>query len=462
MIVLKKRFNLIAKEQFVLTYALIKWFVLAVVAGVAVGYMTSFFILNLEFAIDYVAGLPENFTFFLLPLGIIISTLSIAYLAPDARGHGTEKVIEAIHERDGWIDIKVIPVKLFTTIVTIAMGGSAGKEGPAAQIGAGLTSFLAQYLGFNHIDRKKLVVCGISAGFSAVFGTPVAGAIFGLEVLYIGQIYYDVMLPSFISGVVSYHVAHHMGLTHMSLQLSCLPGVFDTASYLVYILAGVFFGLVALMHTEILFLAEKLFKGLKMNYVFKALLGSGLLLIMLLVLGRRYLGLGTDIIDAALRGESGPPLDFLWKSLFTSVTLSCGGSGGIVTPIFFIGATSGITFATLFGQNPMLFGPLGFVAVLAACANTPIAATIMAIELFGSKVAAIAAITCITAFFVSGHGSVYPSQILARPSSPILRVEEQLPVERASINPVLHELKVVSLFHRLILFIKERRSGKDS
>lgn len=420
----------------------------------AVGYLTAFFILNLEFAVDYVASLPPSYILFLLPLGILVSTLSIAFFAPDARGHGTEKVIEAIHERDGWIDVRVIPVKLFTTVVTLAVGGSAGKEGPAAQIGAGMTSFMAQYLGFNSIDRKKLVVCGISAGFSAVFGTPVAGAIFGLEVLYIGQIYYDVMLPSFISGIVSYHVAHHMGLRYMSFTLSCLPGVFDTRSYLIYVLAGLFFGIVALIHMETLFVTEKFFQRLRMNFVLKAILGSCALLLFASVLGRRYLGLGTDIIESALRGESVPYLDFLWKSIFTSITLSCGGSGGIVTPIFFIGATSGITFAGLFGQEPMLFGPLGFVAVLAACANTPIAATIMAIELFGSKVAAIAAITCITAFFVSGHRSVYPSQILARPKSPVLKLEEQVSVEKATTRADLLDLRMVSFFSHVIRLIR--------
>lgn len=421
--------------------------------------MTAFFILSLEASIHYVSMLPEKAYFILLPIGLVVSTLSIYFFAPDARGHGTEKVIAAIHEKSGWIDIKVIPVKLVTTIITLASGGSAGKEGPAAQIGAGLTSVFAQTLRFNKVDREKLVVCGISAGFAAVFGTPIAGAIFGLEVLYIGQMFYDVMLPSLISGVVSYQVAKHIGLSYFCFSLSCIPESFTMPSFLILIAAGVFFGMVALTHIEVLTLTEKLFHKLKMNLMSKALLGGVLILGLTLFIGTDYLGLGSNVIFSAIKGNDVPMFAFLWKSLITSITLSCGGSGGIVTPIFFIGATSGITFANLFGLNPLLYGPLGFIAVLAACANTPVAATIMAIEIFGGDMAAIAAITSITAFFVSGHRSVYPSQVLARPKSPVIKFEHQVPIERARLDLHIWELKIFSLWKKIALMVRRSDWG---
>jgi len=460
MLKLRQKIEYIAKEQFILAYALIKWLFLAVIAGVSVGGLTAFFILSLEWAIDFVASLPPLSLVVLLPAGLVTSTLMILTFAPDARGHGTEKVIDAIHQKSGCIDVKVIPVKLVTTIITLATGGSAGKEGPAAQIGAGLTSTMAQWLRFNNIDRKKLVVCGISAGFSAVFGTPVAGAIFGLEVLYIGQMLYDVMLPSFISGVVAYHVATRMGLQYFCLSLTCVPNSFDVPSFLWIILAGIFFGLVALMHIEILTLSERFFEKLKTNLAVKALLGGAVILILTFFLGTDYLGLGGETMHAAIRGEDIPMSAFFWKSLITSITLSCGGSGGIVTPIFFIGATSGITFSSFFGLEPMLYGPLGFIAVLAACANTPIAATIMAVEIFGSNVASYAAIACIVAFFVSGHRSVYPSQILARSTSPVIRFQDQLPIDRVKLEFHVWELKVFAFAGKIISFWKTRFSTK--
>ncbi len=462
MVLLKHKIGHVIKEEFILTYALIKWLIMAVLSGALVGAMTAFFIDNLEFAIDFVKNLPVHSVYLLLPLGIIVTTLSIRYFAPEARGHGTEKVIEAIHKRAGRIDIKVIPIKLVTTIITLAVGGSAGKEGPAAQIGAGLTSSLADFMGFNETDRKKLVICGISAGFSAVFGTPIAGAVFGLEVLYIGKMYYDVMLPSFISGVVSYHVAENLGMTYYSLPETIIPSL-SAPSFMWLIIAGVFFGMISFMHIEILRFFEFLFNRMKAGLVFKALVGSVTILGLTLFLGNRYLGLGGETIDAALTGNAVPFWSFFWKSIFTSITLSCGGSGGIVTPVFFIGATSGITFASIFGLNPLLYGPLGFVSVLSGCANTPIAATIMAIELFGGKIAAMAAISCITSFFVCGHRSVYPSQVLARPKSPVIELTGEDPVECSSSRPNLIGLRffqIIRDFPEIVQRLKNEWEGK--
>lgn len=450
---MRQNISKIIEEEFILTYALVKWLIMAVIAGASVGAVTAFFVENLEFAIRYVSGLPHFYIYILLPLGIIVTTLSIKFLAPDARGHGTEKVIEAIHKRSGKIDIKVIPVKLITTIITIAAGGSAGKEGPAAQIGAGISSCIADLLKFSDFDRKKLVVCGISAGFAAVFGTPIAGAIFGLEVLYIGQMYYDVMLPSFISGVVSFHVAESLGMTYYSLPETAIPA-FTFPSFMWLILAGVFFGMVGFMHVEMMQFFDYVFNRMKTGLIGKALVGAAVILFLCLFLGDDYLRLGMGTINAAITGHDVPFWSFFWKSVFTSITLSCGGSGGVVTPIFFIGATSGITFAKIFSLNPLLYGPIGFVAVLSACANTPIAATIMAVELFGGKMSVVAAIACITAFFVCGHRSVYPSQVLARPKSPVIGLTAQEAVEDSAFQPHIYDLRLWQLLEKATRYLR--------
>lgn len=411
-------------EEAILVYAFIKWILLASLAGAVVGAASSFFVQSLDWAIAGSQSFPGSYRFFMLPLGIVASTLIVRYMAPDARGHGTEKVIEAIHEKSSRIDIKVIPVKLVTTVITIASGGSAGKEGPAAQIGAGLTSTLATLLRFSDVDRKKLVVCGISAGFAAVFGTPMAGALFGLEVLYIGQIFYDVLFPSIISGVVSYKVALWLGMSYGHFSFIEVPAL-SSSMALWLILAGLFFGVVSFMHIEIMSLFDRLFKKVKLGLVGKALLGAGLLLGLGFFLGDTYYGLGLNVLDKALEGGPVSSLAFLWKSLFTAITLSCGGSGGVVTPIFFIGATSGVAFASFFGLNGAIFGPLGFAAVLAGCANAPISATIMAMELFGSDIGVMAALVSVSAFYIVGHRSVYPSQRLARSKSPLIAVKHR-------------------------------------
>src|SRR6185436_230933 len=171
-----------------------------------------------------------------------VSVWLIRRLAPEAEGHGTERVIEAVHERAGRIDPAVVPVKLVATVVTLVAGGSAGKEGPCAQIGAGLASIAASALRLNDADRRKAVICGVSAGFAAVFGTPVAGALFGIEVLYVGTILYDVMLPSFIAGIIGYHVAAGMGTVHLHQAAPFIPR-FTEGFFLQVLGAGVWIGL---------------------------------------------------------------------------------------------------------------------------------------------------------------------------------------------------------------------------
>lgn len=215
-------------ESTVLFISIIKWVFLATVAGAVVGGATAFFLMLLDWATNVSHQSP--YWFWLLPLALFVSALMVKYLAPEAQGHGTEKVIEAIHKRAGKIPILVVPVKLVATITTLALGGSAGKEGPCAQIGAGLTSLFSDLLRFDDHDRKKLVICGISAGFAAVFGTPIAGSIFGVEVLFIGAILYDVLLPSFIAGITAYQVSASFGVTYFHGPLSFVPG-FSEAAY---------------------------------------------------------------------------------------------------------------------------------------------------------------------------------------------------------------------------------------
>ena len=164
-------------EGTVLFVAVLKWVALSTAVGAIVGFSTGLFLKALNASTAFCGQYP--YYFLILPVAFFASSMLVKYLAPDAAGHGTEKVIEAIHRRSGKIKPLVVPVKLVATVITLASGGSAGKEGPCAQIGAGLSSLFADLLRFGDADRKKLVICGISAGFASVFGTPIAGAIFG-------------------------------------------------------------------------------------------------------------------------------------------------------------------------------------------------------------------------------------------------------------------------------------------
>lgn len=409
------------EEHSVIFFGILKWFVLATLVGVVVGGSTAVFLKCLQGATAAAHTYP--YWVFLLPVALMVSALLTSTLASEAEGHGTEKVIEAIHKRSGKINLIVVPVKLLATVVTMAFGGSAGKEGPCAQIGAGLSSWLADIFRFSRADRRKLVICGISGGFAAVFGTPIAGAIFGIEVLFVGGLMYDVLLPSFIAGIVSYQTSVALGVTYFASPMSFVPE-FSELFFIKVVLAGVFFGLCAFLLIEGLAIGRRAARQLKMPVVYRALIGGLVLVVCVQLLGTdRYLGLGLDSIQSMLEGGSIIWYAFLLKILFTSVTLNFGGSGGIVTPIFFIGATAGACFGDWLGVDPGTFAAIGMVSVLAGAANTPIAASILSLELFGPAIGPYAATACVVSFLMTSTRSVYPSQIMAIEKSPDIKVE---------------------------------------
>lgn len=406
-------------EQLTLVASVTKWTAYATIVGILVGLGTSAFLESLAWTTK-MFGSNANY-FYFLPLALVGSSFLVHWLAPDAEGHGTEKVIEAVHKRMGRIAFRVVPVKLAATVLTLAVGGSAGKEGPCAQIGAGLASAFGGLLRLDDVDRRKLVICGISAGFATVFGTPIAGALFGVEVLVLGQLLYDVLFPSFVAGVVGYHVATLLGVQYSREAAPFIPQM-TGISMLEMILLGMWCGLVALFLIESMKFAHMAFARLNWHYSLKALLGGGLLVLIGAFLSPSYLGLGLDTIDQGLRGNLLPVGSVFWKGIATSITLGCGGSGGVVTPIFYIGTAAGNLLARLLHEPTAAFSAIGMVALLAGAANTPIAASVMAIELFGSAIAPNAAVACMVSFLIVGYRSIYPSQVLGMQKSTSLKV----------------------------------------
>jgi len=446
---MKRRFA----EETILLISIIKWVFLATIIGIIVGLSTTLFLKSLNWSRLFGSNYP--YYFLLLPLALFSSAAIIKYLAPDAEGHGTEKVIEAVHKHSGRIKAMVVPVKLVATIITLAAGGSVGKEGPCAQIGGGLSSVFADLFKFADRDRKKLVICGISAGFASVFGTPIAGAIFGVEVLFIGSISYDVLLPSFIAGIISYHISSSLGITYFYHPLNFVP-VFSEAFFIKIVFAGIFFGLCSALLIEILKLGNKISEKMRVSKPIKGLFGGLALIGLVFIFSKQYLGLGLDTIQSSLEGAKIVWYAFILKIVFTSITLNFGGSGGIVTPIFFIGATSGTLFATLLGLDMATFAAVGLVALLAGAANTPIAASIMAVELFGPKVAPYATVACVISFLMTGHRSVYPSQILSIKKSPSILVETGEEIEKVQARFHPRSKSLVGILLAIVKIIKEK------
>jgi len=455
-------------EQSSIIASVAKWTFLSGTVGILIGATVTLFLNLLHLSESHQGDLPFHY-YYLLPFGLMLSVWLTRTFAPDAKGHGTEKVIEAVHKKSGQIDIVVIPVKLLATVVTLFSGGSAGKEGPGAQIGAGTASVVSDLLRFSKRDRKKLVVCGISAGFATVFGTPVAGAIFGIEVLVVGTLMYDLLLPSIVAGFSAFFTAQYLGATYTYYDISYFQHFFiDVVLIAKVIVGGIFFGLIAWLIVTTLKQTERIVEKIPMNPYKKAFVAGLLLVLLSFIVGDTFFGLGLDTISDALQFEGRVSTDIPWytsivKIFYTAVTLGSGGSGGIVTPIFYIGATSGHFFGGLFGGEHQLalFAALGFVSVLAGATNAPIAAIIMAMELFGMDVAHYAAVSIAISFLVLGHRSVFPSQKISMSKSGMLDIEYGEDIEHSSVSLTEENAKQFREIQRQIRLRRLKRSNRE-
>lgn len=449
-------------EQTAIFFSVSKWMFLSSLVGIIIGGVVTLFLNILLYSESSRSLLPFSY-YYLLPISLLLTVWLVKTFAPTAEGHGTEKVISAVHKESGKINVAVIPIKTLTTVLTIFAGGSVGKEGPGAQIGAGVASLFSSIFRFSKQDRKKLVICGISAGFATVFGTPIAGAIFGVEVLIIGVIMYDVLLPSFIAGFAAFITAQLLGIEYTYYNLHFSQNIsLDILLISKVVFAGLVFGIIGDLIITAVHRTDSYVKKINLSMYKKAFIGGIIIIVLTWIFGEKYIGLGLNVIADSLNPT---PLDsqdipwymFILKTIFTSITLASGGSGGIITPIFYIGATSGHTLGTIISpEHITLFAALGFVSVLSATTNTPIAATIMAIELFGIDIAHYAAISAVISFLISGHRSIFPSQILAMKKSAMLSIKIGEEVENIDISLEEYEKDKIS---RLKKRLKDKRES---
>ena len=405
------------KEYKIVFYDLAKWTTISVFKGAVVGFSVSIFLIILEILVNQIHGsaifgVPY---FFLLPLAMGLSAWIVYKTLPEAEGDGTEDNIRDSIENNRRLNIFSFTVKQIATVITIVFGGSAGKEAPSAQIGSYISLVFSRLLKLSHADRILTIITGVSAGFSVVFGAPIAGALFSLEAFFSGRILYRVCVPAFISGFIAFWTMQVMKVSYIykPIKVEFVPNLWELFNFIEVVLSGIFFGLISYIVIIAIENATKFAKLVIIHPFFKGLIGGLIVVVLTLIFGEEYLGLGLETISESLSQEyHASILEPLLKTLFTAITLGFGGSGGFVTPIFFVGSTAGNFFGHLIDGNVPLFAALGFVAVLSGSTNSPIASTVLAVELFGSEIVHYAAVASIVSYIVSSKKSVFSAEII--------------------------------------------------
>jgi H+/Cl- antiporter ClcA len=397
------------RNHFALWGTFIKWVVLGSVVGILSGTASAFFLKSLDYVTD--ARLNHPWLLYLLPLGgVLVSFLYMRVGNNSAKGNNL--IIEQIQDGNESIPLRMAPLVLFGTLVTHLFGGSAGREGTAVQMGGSLAEWFGKCIRISPLDRKILLMCGISGGFGSIFGTPLAGTLFGLEVATIGIISQQALLPCFVASFVGDLVTTQFwGVHHTHYVVNEFPSL-SLLILLKVILASVIFGLVSILFSELTHFLKRTFTAMFSNPMLKSAVGGLMIIVLVFIVGSRdYLGLGIPLIMESFDGEVSP-FAFLWKLIFTSFTLGTGFQGGEVTPLFAIGATLGNTLAGILHVYGPFLAALGFIAVFCGATSTPIACFLMGIELFGSEGAIYMFIACVVSYLFSGHTGIYTSQII--------------------------------------------------
>lgn len=436
--------SLLKTEQSHLFVQLLRWLLIASCAGVLAGSASALLLVSLNVATEVRES--HRWLIALLPIAGLFVGCIYKYLGSSVEA-GNNLILEEVHDPQATIPLRMTPLILLGTFLTHLFGGSAGREGTAIQTGASLADQLTKLFRLNAKDRRILLMAGISGGFGSVFGTPLAGAIFGIEVLAIGKLGYDAIFPCFVGAFIGDYVTHAWGVHHTIYTVTQVAQL-NPRTFLAAIAAGIAFGLTAMLFAKTTHAISHWSRRLIKWSPARPLVGGAIVAsAVFAVHTTRYIGLGIPTIVASFKG----PLhwyDFAAKFVFTAVTLGTGFKGGEVTPLFYIGSTLGNALSHMLPLPASLLAGMGFVGVFAGAANTPISSSLMAVELFGSEAGAFAAIACVASYLFSGHSGIYHAQRVGKSKHAALAHEEGLSLSLVTRTRMEGEVDTASAFEK--------------
>ncbi|RTY72941.1 voltage-gated chloride channel family protein [Flavobacterium sp. LS1R10] len=391
-----------------ITTLLLKWIFICILIGIFSGSASAFFLVALEWVTQTRDN--NNWIIWLLPIGGLAIGLGYYYWGKSVV-KGNNLLLKEYENPQQIIPFKMAPLVLFGTLITHLFGGSAGREGTAVQMGGAIADQFTKLFQLDASERKTILILGISAGFASIFGTPLAGALFALEVVFFSKINLKSILLSFFVAYIAYFTVELWQVQHTHYAIPFVPSItFITLFWVV--LVSILFGLVAMLFSRSTHFWGRLFSKTISFPPLRPFVGGCFIALAVYFIGTtKYIGLGVPMIIEAFSSPNAS-YDFLLKILFTGFTLGAGFKGGEVTPLFFVGATLGSALSLVVPLPIALLAGMGFVAVFSGATHTPIACTVMGMEIFGVESGIFIGLACCIAYFTSGSVGIYNAQIV--------------------------------------------------
>lgn len=381
-----------------------------IIVSIVMGIISAIFLRSLEFVTTLRGSFPYLIS--LIPVIGVLTTYTYSKYGKESN-RGNNLIIESV-QKDVKVPFRMAILTFIFTVLTHLAGGSAGREGTAVQIGGTLTNKISDVFKITHKEKRVLIMSGISAAFGSVFGTPLAGTFFGMEVCFIGKLSYEAMIYCFIGSYTANFITELLGINHTSHLIKSIPNI-SIYTLLIVIISSILFGVFGRMFAKGIHFVKGFYSRNIKNNIYRAIISSIVVLLVIIIFRLyKFEGLSTWLIDSGFSGEV-TILDPIKKLILTILTLGAGFQGGEVTPLFDIGASLGGAIGNLTNIDPSLLAAIGMICVFGSATNTPFTTIMLGINLFGAEAVPYYIIGSFISYYIMGHNGIYGAQIIDTP-----------------------------------------------